>query len=291
MKAIDKIVDMVIEGLENGVVPWRKTWKDFFPMNAISKKQYRGFNTFFLSLFCSQYGYRYPLFATFKQISEAGGYVKKGEKSFPVVFWKATEESIENDVINDNVSKKRFVLRYYNVFNLDQTFGIDIEKCVPEFAARKAQPLETCETVISGMPNPPAIEHDKPGAFYMPGKDIVNVPEIGCFDAPENYYGVTFHELAHSTGHESRLNRFTDNKTFYGANSYDYEELVAEMTATLLCSHCGIEQNQENSVSYLKNWAKFLKNERKTTLFGAATKAQKAAGYILGNPVENELTS
>ena len=84
------------------------------------------------------------------------------------------------------------------------------------------------------------------------------------------------------------MNRFDDNRSDFGKKSYNYEELVAEMAATFLCSHCGIDQTVDNSVAYLTGWAKFLKQERKTTLFGAATKAQMAVNYILGKKVENE---
>jgi antirestriction protein ArdC len=116
----------------------------------------------------------------------------------------------------------------------------------------------------------------------------VNVPEIRRFESSEEFYATTFHELAHSTGHSSRLDRFTENRSVYCGHSYDYEELVAEMAATFLCSHCGIEQTVENSVAYLSGWAKFLKENRKSTLFGAATKAQAAMNYILGKQSDIE---
>ena len=290
MKILDKIVDMVIEGLEHGTVAWRKTWKDFLPMNAFSQRAYHGFNIFFLNI-CAKSWYSYPLYGTFKQIAEAGGRIKKGETSTPVVFWKVTDEKKVQDGDGNEVlcdCRRWFIPFYYNVFNLDQTEGIDIQKYIPDFANKVNNPLETCERVIHDMPNPPGITHNRPGAFYSPLHDQVNVPEINCFDTSEEYYSVNFHELAHSTGHSCRLNRFENNNTVFGKNSYDYEELVAEMAATLLCSHCGIEQTVENSVAYLTGWAKFLREERKTTLFGAATKAQAAVNYILGKASESE---
>jgi antirestriction protein ArdC len=259
-------------------------------MNAFSQRAYHGFNIFFLNI-CAKSWYSYPLYGTFKQISEAGGRVKKGETSTPVVFWKVTNQENEQDEDGNEVlgeSKRYFTPFYYNVFNLDQTEGIDIQKYVPNFTKSNNQPLEICERTITHMPNPPHICHDQAGAFYSPSHDKVNVPKISYFDTSEEYYSVSFHELAHSTGHSSRLNRFVDNKSIFAKNSYDYEELVAEMTATLLCSHCGIEQTVENSVAYLTGWAKFLKEERKTTLFGAATKAQAAVNYILNKSSEIE---
>ena len=289
MKVIDKIVDMVIEGLEQGTAPWRKTWKYICPKNAFSEREYSGFNIFYMSFVCSKYGYSYPLFGTFKQISDAGGRVKKGERAYPIVYWKVTENVQLDENNNKIVSDTRFTPFYYNVFNLDQTEGIDIKKYTPQISTTVNNPLETCEKVIRNMPNAPLIAHaDSNRAFYRPSEDMVNVPAIQCFDGSEEYYSITFHELGHSTGHPGRLNRFEANRSEFGQNSYDYEELVAEMAATLLCSHCGIEQTVENSVAYLTGWAQFLKNERKSTLFGAATKAQAAVNYILGKHLENE---
>ena len=288
MKMTDKIVDMVIAGLENGTVPWRKTWKSFLPMNAFSQREYKGLNIFFLNFVCAQQNYSYPLFGTYKQIFDAGGRVKKGAKSYPVVYWKVTDEIVVKDGTGVRKVEKRFVSFYYNVFNLSQTEGLELEKYTSDFSISNNNPLETCESVIKNMPHPPHVTHNECGAFYIPFYDKVNVPCIRSFENSEEYYATFFHELAHSTGHSSRLNRFEDNKSVYGKNSYDYEELVAEMAATFLCSHCGIDQTTENSVAYLTGWAKFLKENRKSTLFGAATKAQTAVSYILGKPLESE---
>ena len=282
MKIIDKVVEMVIEGLQNGTVPWRKTWKDIYPMNAFSKHAYRGWNVLLLSFLCSKYNYTYPFFASFKQISEAGGKVKKGEKAFPVVYWKITKKEKENPETGEDEITRLFYANYYNVFNLDQTEGLNMDKFLNAIPNNPNDPLEICDKIISNMPTPPNFTKNESGAFYRPSTDTVNVPDIHAFTSSQEYYSTMFHELAHATGHPKRLKRFESNKTEFGAHSYDYEELVAEMSATFLCSHCGIEQTLENSVAYLTGWAKFLKNERKTTLFGAATKAQAVCDYILG---------
>ena len=290
MKITDKIVDLVIAGLENGTVPWRKTWKGFAPMNAFSKRPYNGLNILLLAYLCKNKGYPYPLFGTIGQINEAGGRVKKGEKSFPVVYWNITEEETVNDETGKIETDKRFTPFYYSVFNLSQTEWIDIQKYVPETVIRINSPLEMCESVIKLFAEPPEIKHGSGGAYYAPKIDLVNVPEICRFDSSEEYYATTFHELAHSTGHPKRLNRFEENRADFGSKSYNYEELVAEMAATFLCSHCGIEQTVENSVAYLTGWATFLKDNRKSILFGASTKAQAVVNYILGKEVEVEQT-
>jgi antirestriction protein ArdC len=241
-----------------------------------------------LTFFCEQNRYEHPLFATYKQIEEAGGNVKKGEVSFPVVYWKIFHKVAENEETGKEELQKRFTPFHYNVFNINQTEGIDIEKFIPDTSNRNNNPLELCESIVSNMPNPPRITHDKSGAFYSRIPDLVNVPEIRCFESSEKYYAVLFHELAHSTGHKSRLDRFQENDTVFGKKSYNFEELVAEMTATILCSNCGIDQTVENSVSYLTSWAKFIKDSPKSTLFKASTKAQMAASFILGKQLEFE---
>jgi antirestriction protein ArdC len=290
MKITDKIVDLVIAGLENGTVPWRKTWKEFAPMNAFAQRPYNGLNVLLLAFLCKNKGYPYPLFGTVKQINDAGGRVKKGEKSCPVVYWNIMDWETVNDETGEIEKEKRFTPFYYSVFNLSQTEGIEIQNYVPETVIRINSPLEMCESVINHFPSPPEITHGSGGAFYAPRMDLVNVPELCRFDSSEEYYATTFHELAHATGHPKRLSRFKENEADFGKHSYNYEELVAEMAATFLCSHCGIEQTVENSVAYLTGWAKFLKENRKSILFGASTKAQAAVCHILGKEVEIEQT-
>jgi len=291
MKAVDKIVNLVIKGLEKGTAPWRKTWRCFAPMNAFSHRQYSGFNTILLSYCCASNNYAHPLFGTYKQISDAGGYVKKGETAFPVIYWKISDdELVVDEETGEKEIKKCFTPFTFNVFNLQQTEGIDVQKFLPELSVNDNNPLELCETVINNMPNPPQMSNGGSRAYYRPCDDLINVPAMQYFGNSEEYYATAFHELAHSTGHSSRLNRFSDNETVFGKNSYDFEELVAEMAATFLCSHCGIEQTVENSVAYLTGWAKFLKENKRSTLFSASTKAQMAANFILGKPMEYEQT-
>jgi antirestriction protein ArdC len=241
-----------------------------------------------LSYLCKTKGFAYPLFGTIKQINDVGGSVKKGEKSFPVMYWNVTDVEQINDETGEMELGKRFTPFYYNVFNLSQTEGIDIQDYVPPSIIHLNSPLEMCEKVIQMMPGLPQITYCNTGAFYSPRSDKVNVPEMCHFESSEEYYAVTFHELGHATGHPSRLNRFESNRDDFGAYSYNYEELVAEMAATFLCSHCGIEQTVENSVAYLAGWAKFLKENRRSILFGASTKAQAAVDHILGKQVEIE---
>src|ERR1700691_1238517 len=138
-------------------------------------------------------------------------------------------------------------------------------------------------SIVSQMPNAPRIEQHS-HAFYRPSADMVGMPARSCFQSPEGYYSTLFHELTHSTGHKSRLNRFEENSTDhqFGSESYSKEELIAEMGAAMLAGMAGISQaTLSNSASYLQSWINRLKSDSRLVI-SAASLAQKAADYILG---------
>ena len=272
------ITNQIIEKLEQGVCPWRMPWSSDGPKNLTSGKAYRGINILLLG---SQ-GYANPYWLTFKQAKSLGGHVKKGAKSTPVVFWKTYSTTETNDE-GEQAEKGRFVLRYFRVFNLDQC-ELPADKMPEDVATTKHfDPIPKCEQVAKAMPNAPAITHQSQRACYSPLLDIVNMPQPESFDAPTAYYGTLFHELTHSTGHESRLNRdsITDPVRF-GSHTYSREELIAEMGAAFLNGHCGIDASTlDNSAAYIHGWLKRLKNDPKLVV-QAAGKAQRASDYILG---------
>jgi antirestriction protein ArdC len=274
------VTDRIMAELEKGIVPWHKPWQTSgLPKNLVSKKEYRGINVFLLS--CTEFAS--PYWLSFKQVKELGGQVKKDSKSTVVVFWKWLDVA---DKENPDKPKQIPMLRYYRVFNLEQTTGID-PKRVPESPEQKPNqhsPIEQAETIIAGMPNrPEIIDRDKNRAFYDPLRDVVNVPPLDRFESPEQYYSTTFHELTHSTGHEKRVGRrqSTEQRNF-GDSAYSKEELVAEFGAAFLCGHTGIvQQTVEQSAAYIGGWLKALKNDKRLAVYAAA-QAQKAADYILG---------
>ena len=258
--------------LEKGEIPWQKPWISGEPANFITKKPYRGINPFILI----SSGYSCPYWVSFKQAKGKGGMIKKGEKGFPVVFWKWIEMDGQ-----DTESGKRQVpfLRYYTVFNLEQTEGIEM----PELQQRNFQPIAEAEKIIHHMPRAPVIEHKQPQAYYLPADDLVNMPNSNLFRSDEEYYSTLFHELIHSTGHASRLNRAELSKiNMLKSHDYSKEELVAEMGSAFLCGRCGITPKViENQAAYIQGWLKRLQNNRKWLIYAAA-KAQKAADFILG---------
>ena len=277
------VTEKIIKQLESGVAPWRKPWTCQTPANLITQKEYRGLNVFTLA---SQ-GFPSRFWLTYNQASKLGGKIRKGEKSSPVIFWNVVEEqeTVKSDGTKD--TSRAFLLRYYNVFNFAQTEGIDIPASLLQ-ETRTNDPIAACEQIVAKMPNPPAFEQsDK--AWYSASSDVVGMPARGLFHSSEEYYATEFHELAHSTGHEKRLHRENfDNPVSFGSDSYSKEELIAEMTAAMLCGIAGIEQKTlENSAAYLKTWIARLKSDSRL-LVSAASHAQKAADYIRCTGVPQE---
>jgi antirestriction protein ArdC len=280
MNPYDQITQRIIKMLESGTVPWRKPWnvRTGLPCNLLTKKPYRGINAFLLHAL----RYESPYWLTFRQALELGGHVRKSEKSCPIVFWKQLE--IEDKESGEK--EKIPMLRFYNVFNVAQCDGL---KNIPAPAdeatgeVTEAMTLAKAETIVSGMPKPPQIKYGMTQAFYSPGADFIGMPQFGSFRTAAGYFGTLFHELTHSTGHASRLNRPTLTESAgFGSNPYCKEELIAEMGAAFLCGHAGIEETTlENSAAYIQNWLEQLKNDR-TLIVQAAAQAQKAADFIVG---------
>ena len=271
------VTEKIIKQLESGVAPWRKPWTCQTPANLLTQKEYRGLNVFTLA---SQ-GFPSRFWLTFNQATQLGGRIRKGEKSSPVIFWNIGEERETTTQDCTKETSRPFLLRYYSVFNLSQAEGIDISASLLQ-ETRTNGPIGTCEQLVTNMPNPPAFEQsDK--AWYSPSNDVVGMPARGIFHSSEEYYATEFHELAHSTGHAKRLHRENfDNPVSFGSESYSKEELIAEMTAAMLCGIAGIEQRiLENSAAYLKTWIARLKSDSRL-LVSAASQAQKAADFIQG---------
>jgi antirestriction protein ArdC len=266
------ITEQILKQLEAGVAPWHKPWATELPENLVSGRAYRGINVFLLA---SQ-GYGSPYWLTYKQATERGGHVRRGEHGTKVVFWKFDKYEAE-DADGQTVERTSAILRYYTVFNAEQC------EAVPAPApARVVNPIEECERIVAGMPNPPAFgQSDK--AWYRPATDTVGMPARGSFESGEAYYSTLFHELTHSTGHPKRIGREgIERLNTFGSESYSKEELVAEMGAAMLAGVAGIERRTlANSAAYLKSWIDVLKADSRMVVF-AASQAQKAADYILG---------
>lgn len=282
------VTDRLIEAVtKTGVLPWRKPWSPGGGQrNGLSGKVYRGGNQWWLSAIAGAFGYEHGAWLTYNQAAELGGQVRKGEKSAPVTFWKRTErEDSETGTV-----KRGLILRYYNVFNIAQIDGLNMDRVKLGTTVRPTDPIAEAERIIAeyvrpgNLSGPVFTSQDSDRAFYMPIFDSITVPLLGQFKNAEEYYSTVFHEMGHSTGHKSRLGRFAeDGRTVFGDKTYAAEELVAEMTAALLCQMAGMDVagTEQNSAAYLKGWLSALADDPKL-LVSAAGKAQKAADCILG---------
>lgn len=271
------VTEKIIKQLESGVAPWRKPWTCQTPSNLLTQKEYRGLNVFTLA---SQ-GFPSRFWLTYNQATKLGGRIRRGEKSSPVIFWNIGDEQETTAQDGAKETSRPILLRYYSVFNLSQAEGIDIPASLLQ-ETRTNDPIETCEQIVTNMPVPPAFEQSYK-AWYSPTNDVVGMPARSLFHSSEEFYATEFHELAHSTGHAKRLHRENfDNPISFGSESYSKEELIAEMTAAMLCGIAGIEQRiLEKSAAYLKTWITRLKSDSRL-LVSAASQAQKAADFIQG---------
>lgn len=292
-----KITDFVVKQIEKQeILPWQKTWTSTStferPMNYATKTYYKGTNVFLLSFM----PFSRPYYVTYKQAQNLGGQVLKGSESTPVVYWNRlykhlptnkvmNEQSFKNHPERGNSSAWKVIplLKYFNVFNIDQIEGIDYDLPeIKEVVLNENEKIEAAELTINSMPKKPVILNDPSRAFYRPSTDTVHVPKIEQFNSSDEYYGTLFHELVHSTGHESRLNRKAVSQIELNNSKSDYgkEELVAEFGAAFLNAIHGIETTHENSVAYLNGWLKAIKGDN-TLLVNGSAQAQRAADFIL----------
>ena len=270
-----EVTARIMEQMEQGIIPWEKPW--IACGKAVSHatgKAYSLLNQMLLG--------RPGEYLTFKQCQQAGGCIRKGEKASMVVFWKWIEQE------DEETGEKKEVpfLRYYNVFHIDQCEGITAKHTTETAFPDGADTLETAQNIIYDYLSREGVklthqEGDK--AFYRPATDEVVLPIRKQFVSTAEYYSTVFHELTHSTGHPTRLNRL-NRPSFFGTEDYSKEELVAEIGAAALVNHVGLETSSSlrNNAAYLQNWLKVLKDDKRF-IVSAAGKAEKAVNLILGS--------
>jgi len=287
------VTDRIVEMMNQGIIPWRKPWHfgavDDGSAQAISYTTRRAYSLLNQWLLGEPGEY-----LTFNQIKERKGTIRKGEKARMVVFFKSATYTEKDPETGEETLHTYPLLRYYNVWHINQTDGIASKCAAPgeEQAAPKGpEAINAAENIILAYlmrETSLRFQNDKPSgrAYYSPSEDKVVVPVLGQYDNAAEYYSTAFHELTHSTLKESRCNREGDNaRAWFGNADYSREELVAEMGAAMLVSQAGIENDRafRNSVAYLQNWIAALKNDNKMIVW-AASRAEKAARYIIGGP-------
>lgn len=273
----EMVTERIIAELEKGVIPWEKPWTGVRSgaYNRISKKPYSIINQMILK--------HTGEYATFKQWTDLGGHIRKGEKSEMVVFWKIFEKEETNKDTGEKEVRKIPMLRYYNVFHISQVDGVK----PLEIPFKEVEPIETADKIIAEYVEREHIEFKELAsneAFYSPSSDRVVVPMKEQYKHINEYYSTTFHELTHSTGHKSRLDRLESGAdAAFGSETYSKEELVAEIGSASLMNLLGIEtiKTFRNSAAYIQSWLKVLKSDNKF-IVSASSKAEKAVNYIIG---------
>jgi len=272
------VTEQILSHMDKGIIPWKKPWstKIRLPQNLVTGKKYRGINVWLLlaSSFVS------PYWLTFNQAKDLGGTIKKGEKSSIVVYWNFKKVDEVNENTGEMEHKKIPFLKYYRVFNVQQCEGITFPD---QPAEDKADSKEEAEALVNGYQRGPEIKYGFVRACYNPIADRVKMPNKAEFVNAEEYYSTLFHELVHSTGHVSRLNRETmTTPAAFGSKNYAREELIAEMGAAYLCGISGITQATiENSSAYIQGWRDTISKDSRLVVLAAA-QAQKAVSHIIG---------
>lgn len=277
-----EVTDEIIALMEAGPGRWQKPWiAGGFktPYNTTSLTPYHGGNALYLMIQAARRGYDDPRWLTYKQAQDRGWQVRKGEKGTRIEYWEFPRaRPPEGDAAGEDEERRPFVIhRVYTVFNARQVDGLSHyePKTVAEWEV-----IAAGEQILarSGA----TIHHDQVDrAHYSAGSDAIHLPPKTSFPTAPGYYGTALHELAHWTGHPSRLHRVTlDQQYRFGSPDYAREELRAELASLFLAAERGIPYQAKSAAAYLKSWIAALRDD-KNELFHAARDAQRAADYLL----------
>jgi antirestriction protein ArdC len=270
----------IIAELERGAAPWIKPWaataSQNVPQNAVTNRPYSGCNVILLWLARNR-GRPTPRFLTFKQAIDTGGNVRKGEHGTKVYFVKQLRVR-DTDAGEEADEKIIPMMREYTVFNVAQCKNLP-ECLVSGKPARIRNPGTRDDFADDFLRSTRADIREGHGeAYYAPGGDFISLPFFEAFKGADHFYNTAFHELAHWTGHKSRLDRDLTHR--FGERAYAAEELVAELGAAFLCAEFGFDGDVRNA-GYIASWIEPLKADKRA-FFTACNRASKAAEYLRG---------
>jgi antirestriction protein ArdC len=278
------VTDSIVAILEKGARPWVQSWSESgggsMPLRHCGDR-YRGINVLILWGAQAAGGYQSPYWMTYRQASELGGQVRKGEKGTMVVYYgTAAKQDAPEETADDGGATHYRFLKTYTVFNADQIEGLPARYTVKSAPVTPvADRIPELESMVAATGA--TIHHGGNRAFYRPGTDSVTMPIFEQFRSPEFYYATLFHELAHWTKAPNRLARDFGSMS-WGDEGYAKEELVAELASAFLGAEFGFApEHIEDHASYLASWLKALRNDKRL-IFMASAKAQAAADYIVG---------
>src|SRR5438477_7281654 len=277
----ERVTSQIVNAIESGVGSWRMPWHTsgrfaFSPINATSKKPYRGINTLCLWAAAQAKGYERGEWGTYNQWQDRGAQVRKGEKATTVVFWKFANSSAETQDGEEHTAHGSRLLftRGYSVFNASQVDGYAPK---PDAGTPLEDRIERAEVFFSGIGA--RVTHQGNRAFYSPSDDSITLPPFAAFFTPTDYYSTRAHETGHWTASADRCNRELGKR--FDDNAYSIEELIAELTAAFTLAHLGLSSEpRPDHAQYIASWLRVLKADKRA-IFTAASKAQQAADFMI----------
>jgi len=276
------ITQQIIAAIEAGAVeyrmPWHRTGKAVHaPINAISRRPYRGVNTLLLWATAEVRGYASGCWATYQQWSRAGAQVRKGERATAILLWKHVATTRNQDEASEAEGtgiRSALLARIYNVFNAEQVEGLLPPISPIPAAAKRIAGAQAFFDAIKAD-----VRHGGDQACYLPSQDVVRMPHFSQFKSASSYYSVLGHELTHWTGARHRLDRELSAR--FGTAGYAMEELVAELGAAFLAALLGIEcEPRRDHAPYIASWLDVLRGDARA-IITAASKAQAAADFLV----------
>lgn len=299
--AEEKLVAALVALLESGVNPWRKEWSTHGAhRNLLTGHVYRGANPAMLEMYSAAKGAALPLWVGLAQAKAEGWYPRKGSTGAYVLRPQVNKRELTGDdgaplVGADGAPSVAAWVSYKPacVFNVADLVGntpdtqFKLEACIAAARGGEAhgepERLANAEAALGNWSVPTVWGGDR--AYYTVGQDTIHMPGRDQFANAAGLYATWAHEMAHSTGHLSRLKR--DLSGAMGTPAYAREELVAELAAFLVCNRLEIASNAENHAAYLSSWAKVLREGPKV-LFKVLSDATKAANLIIGPDVAGD---
>jgi antirestriction protein ArdC len=277
-----EITNRIIALLERGVKPWQRPWSATEFQNLLTGHHYQGWNPLICAIDMALYGYQYPLFVGAGQAKAKGWKFKKGSKSTWIKYASTVTKQEEKD--DETIDRTFSFCKWLQLFNVDCLDDSEAEEKIQPLLKQKLKNLdkapepkiEEVEQFIQS--HNPTIGYGGDRACYVPAIDKIQMPHYNDFHTREGYYATLLHELTHWTGHPSRLNRPLGNG--FATQAYAFEELIAELGASYLCSQFEINSTIEHHASYIDSWLKVLKQDKKA-LFNAMKEANKACEFLL----------
>lgn len=292
-KMREQLIEEFTKALSENTIPWERGWNVYRNQNALTSKAYRGANSLWLSMVASAKGYEDPRWCTYKQAQGKGWHVKKGEKGTSVEFWafydtktKRTLSALEREDLLQHLTKTeaeeriRLISKTYVVFNGEQIEGIPAFEKKP-IAFDEKEVVKLRDQVILEFSL--AFIEGGGSAFYRERDDSITMPSVKDFNNQYTYLSTFLHEVAHSTGHQKRMNR--DLSGSFGTPEYAKEELRAEISSAFTSQMLGVrlertEESLQNHKAYIQNWMQVIKNDP-NQLFRAINEAEKITDYII----------